>query len=783
MHDVIAPRRRRRRRSSRSSPAGRRTSSSASRASAAARVGIVAQQPAVLAGALDIDASVEGRAVRPHLRLRSTSRWSRSSTCPGFLPGVDAGARRDHPPRREAAVRVLRGDGAEADRHHAQGVRRRLRRHEQQAHPRRHELRVADGRDRGDGRRRARSTSSSRDADRGRGGSGGGAGAARRRLRGASSRTRTSPPRAATSTTSSGRRETRPRLIRAPRAARRQARHEPAEEARQHPALTHDRRPRLSLRKDAAAGDDRAPPFRRVLVANRGEIAVRIIRACHELGHRGRRRLQRRRRRAPRTSALPTQAVRLGPRRPPRATCASTRSSTPAPRPGPRRSIRATASSPSGPPSPGRRGCGPRVRRSVAARRSRRSATSSPPAAAWLARSAVDGRPGTLEPVAGRPARRRCDGDRRRAPSGSGSRCSSRPRPAVVGAGMRRVAAASGPAGRAGRRRPPRRAAAFGDGSVYLEREIRPARHIEVQLLGDAMRRASSPSASATAPLQRRHQKLVEEAPGAGPVAGERTPSVHELGRGRLADGRGLRNAATAEFLRDAGRARSRSSRSTPGSRSSTGVTELVTGLDIVREQFWLAAGRPLSAARSAAAERAADPVGHAIEVRLSAEDPARGFAPGARDGSAAGRCRPGPASGSTPASGVGDRVPPDYDTLVAKVMVHAARPGRRHRPPAPRASTRPRSAGIQTTLPFHRVRGPTTRLPCRRRSRSTGSRRHWDGRRTGRAAAVRRAAAVDAGSRSSERAPRLRTGAAMPGPTPSWRRPAGTDATDRWPR
>ena len=115
-------------------------------------VGIVAQQPAVLAGALDIDASVKAARF-----VRTCDAFNVPLVTfvdvPGFLPGVGAGARRDHPPRREAAVRLLRGDGAEADGHHAQGVRRRLRRHEQQAHPRRHELRLADGRDRGHGRR------------------------------------------------------------------------------------------------------------------------------------------------------------------------------------------------------------------------------------------------------------------------------------------------------------------------------------------------------------------------------------------------------------------------------------------------------------------------------------------------------------------------------------------------------------------------------------------------------------------------------------------------------
>ena len=94
----------------------------------------------------------EGGALRPDLRL-----LQRAADHPGGRAGLHAGrrpgARRDHPPRREAAVRLLRGDGPQADGDHAQGVRRRLRRHVEQARPRRHQPRVADCGDRGDGRR------------------------------------------------------------------------------------------------------------------------------------------------------------------------------------------------------------------------------------------------------------------------------------------------------------------------------------------------------------------------------------------------------------------------------------------------------------------------------------------------------------------------------------------------------------------------------------------------------------------------------------------------------
>ena len=113
-------------------------------------VGIVANQPAVLAGCLDIDASVKGaRFVRfcdafniPLITFEDV---------PGLPAGRAAGARRHHPRRREAALRVCRSDGAEDHGHHAQGVRRRLLRDGEQAHPHGLQLRVSDGGDRGDG--------------------------------------------------------------------------------------------------------------------------------------------------------------------------------------------------------------------------------------------------------------------------------------------------------------------------------------------------------------------------------------------------------------------------------------------------------------------------------------------------------------------------------------------------------------------------------------------------------------------------------------------------------
>jgi acetyl/propionyl-CoA carboxylase alpha subunit len=239
--------------------------------------------------------------------------------------------------------------------------------------------------------------------------------------------------------------------------------------------------------------------------------------------------------------------------------------------------------------------------------------------------------------------------------------------------------------------------AAFGDGSVYLERYVERARHVEVQLLGDNTGSIVA-LGERDCSVQRRHQKLVEEAPAPGLTA-EQRKRLHDLGV-KVAATVGLRNAATAEFLL------------TPQGdfwflevnarlQVEHGVTELVADVDLVQEQIWIAAGRPLSERIRAAAAGAADPRRHAIEVRLSAEHPALHFAPA-----------PGHITTWRPPSGPGVRldsgveegsvVSEHYDPLVAKLLVVA-----QDRPAAiarlRRALGELEVGGIQTTLPFHR--------------------------------------------------------------------------------
>ena len=206
-------------------------------------------------------------------------------------------------------------------------------------------------------------------------------------------------------------------------------------------------------------------------------------------------------------------------------------------------------------------------------------------------------------------------------------------------------------------------AAAFGDGTIYVERMIAPARHVEVQLLGDRHGNLAL-LGERDCSVQRRHQKLVEEAP--SPAVDDRMREALFDSARRVAATVDFHNAATVEFLLD-----------TEGHhfflemntrlQVEHGVTELVTGIDLVGWQIRVAAGDRLPPEVLGAPRR-----GHAIEVRLYAEDPYDGFRPVAgRVG--AWRMPEGPGTRVDAGIEADTDLRPEYDPLLTKLMVHAA--------------------------------------------------------------------------------------------------------------
>jgi acetyl-CoA carboxylase biotin carboxylase subunit len=201
--------------------------------------------------------------------------------------------------------------------------------------------------------------------------------------------------------------------------------------------------------------------------------------------------------------------------------------------------------------------------------------------------------------------------------------------------------------------------AAFGDGSLYLEKVVTPARHVEVQVLCDGSGGILT-LGERECSIQRRHQKLVEESPSAALTA--ETREELEASVARACATVGYLGAGTFEFLLGPDgvpcfiEVNCRLQVEHP-------VTELVTGVDLVREQLRIAAGGRLELTGRAPRR------GHAIEVRINAEDPARGFVPtpGRVD-----RFRPplGPGVRVDTAVEDGVEIPPFYDSLIAKVIV-----------------------------------------------------------------------------------------------------------------
>ena len=200
-------------------------------------------------------------------------------------------------------------------------------------------------------------------------------------------------------------------------------------------------------------------------------------------------------------------------------------------------------------------------------------------------------------------------------------------------------------------------AGAFADGRIYLERFISPARHVEVQVLGDGESWVHLHERECS--LQRRRQKVVEETPAPGyDAAGLCDAAV------RLCEAVGYRSAGTVEFLVDAASGEFFFIEMNTRIQVEHPVTELVTGIDLVAEQLRIAAGERLPHAQADIAAR-----GWAIEFRVNAEDPARGFLP------SPGRVRrlelpAGPWVRVDTWLEPDVTVPPFYDSLLAKVVV-----------------------------------------------------------------------------------------------------------------
>ena len=433
------------------------------------------------------------------------------------------------------------------------------------------------------------------------------------------------------------------------------------------------------MRKDGQAS---RPPFRRVLVANRGEIAVRILRACRELGIESV---------AVHSDAdldalhvsLADHAERIGPAAAGESylsveaiLAAARRSGAEAIHPG-YGFLSESAAFADAVTAAGLVFIGPpaetlaRLGDKLAARHAAVAAgvpivpgldlpldgVHEAPSAAELARV---GFPALLKAAAGGGGR-----------------------------GMRRVdsVAEIGPAIELARAEA---TAAFGDGTLYLERLIEPARHIEVQLLGD---RAGNLAilGERECSVQRRHQKLVEETPSPA-VTPEIRAVLFDSAR-RIAETVDFRNAATAEFLLDRAGSHYFLEMNTR-LQVEHGITELVTGLDLVAWQIRIAAGELLPAEVLSVSGR-----GHAIEARIYAEDPHQDFRPVA--GSlTTWRMPSGPGVRVDAGVAAGSELPTDYDPLLAKIMVHAVdRPAALAR--MRRALDETLIGGVQTDLSF----------------------------------------------------------------------------------
>jgi len=233
--------------------------------------------------------------------------------------------------------------------------------------------------------------------------------------------------------------------------------------------------------------------------------------------------------------------------------------------------------------------------------------------------------------------------------------------------------------------------AAFGDSSVYFERRISRPRHVEIQLLGDH-HGTVLPFVERECSIQRRHQKVVEESPSLAV-----TPEIrHAMMSAAAAVARavGYTNAGTIEFLLDE-EGRFYFLEMNTRLQVEHPVTEMVTGIDLVRWQIRIARGERLALDP----ERLATPVGHAIECRIYAEDPDNGFLPSPGKIVQL-RVPSGPGIRDDSGASAGREVPIFYDPLVSKLIAWAEdRPATIAR--MRRALSEYVIAGIKTTIPF----------------------------------------------------------------------------------
>ncbi len=235
--------------------------------------------------------------------------------------------------------------------------------------------------------------------------------------------------------------------------------------------------------------------------------------------------------------------------------------------------------------------------------------------------------------------------------------------------------------------------AAFGDDGVYLEKLVLRPRHVEIQVLADDHENRIA-LCERDCSIQRRHQKLLEEAP--SPALDEETRRQMGVAAIRAVRAVDYRNAGTIEFLLDE-RGEFYFMEMNTRVQVEHPVTEMITDTDIIKEQIRIAAGEPISAADRAPFT----PNGHAIEMRINAEDPDHGFRPSPGTVTKF-RLPGGPGVRVETFVEEGSKISPYYDSLLAKLIVHGqdraeaiAR--------AKRALDEFQIEGVATTIPFHK--------------------------------------------------------------------------------